>query len=118
MGLVLIITFVVLAVLLLALSSFIIGSYNKLVTLRNRFKNAYAQIAACIPYATVTHIRESFDDQSPIDMDRVWRLFARAGHKGHMSLEYEPGPHGEPAITGVPKMIAKIRELCTKYSSI
>lgn len=81
-------------------------------------QDAYAQIAACIPYATVTHIRESFDDQSPIDMDRVWRLFARAGHKGHMSLEYEPGPHGEPAITGVPKMIAKIRELCTKYSSI
>ena len=44
MGLVLIITLVVLAVLLLALISFIIGGYNKLVTLRNRFKNAYAQI--------------------------------------------------------------------------
>ena len=44
MGFVLIITFVVLAVLLLALISFVIGGYNKLVTLRNRFKNAYAQI--------------------------------------------------------------------------
>ena len=40
----LIITFIVLAVLLLALIGFIIGGYNKLVTLRNRFKNAYAQI--------------------------------------------------------------------------
>jgi LemA protein len=44
MGFVLIITLVVIAVLLLALISFIIGGYNKLVTLRNRFKNAYAQI--------------------------------------------------------------------------
>jgi LemA protein len=44
MGFVLIVTFVVLAVLLLALISFIIGVYNKLVTMRNRFKNAYAQI--------------------------------------------------------------------------
>ena len=44
MGFALIITFVVLAFLLLALISFIVGGYNKLVTLRNRFKNAYAQI--------------------------------------------------------------------------
>jgi len=44
MGFASIITFVVLAVLLLALIGFIIGGYNKLVTLRNRFKNAYAQI--------------------------------------------------------------------------
>ena len=44
MGFALIITFVVLAVLLLALISFIVGGYNKLVTMRNRFKNAYAQI--------------------------------------------------------------------------
>jgi LemA protein len=44
MGFILIITFVVLAVLLLALISFIVGGYNKLVTMRNRYKNAYAQI--------------------------------------------------------------------------
>ncbi len=44
MGFILIITFVVLAVLLLALISFIVVGYNKLVTMRNRYKNAYAQI--------------------------------------------------------------------------
>jgi LemA protein len=44
MGFILIITFVVLAVLFLALISFIVGGYNKLVTMRNRYKNAYAQI--------------------------------------------------------------------------
>ena len=35
---------VIVLVVLLALVGFIIGGYNKLVTLRNRYKNAYAQI--------------------------------------------------------------------------
>jgi LemA protein len=34
----------VLLVVLLMLIAFVIGAYNKLVTLRNRYKNAYAQI--------------------------------------------------------------------------
>jgi len=84
----------------------------------NATQDSYAQIAACIPYATVTHIRDHFDDQTPIDMDRLWQMFAKSGHKGYMSLEYEPGPHGEPAETGVPKALATIRELCHKYSSV
>jgi sugar phosphate isomerase/epimerase len=77
-------------------------------------KDAYAQIEACIPYATNTHIRESFDDGSPIDLDRVWGLFAHAGFKGFMSAEYE----GEDAGAGVPKLIEKIRTLCKKYSTV
>ena len=81
-------------------------------------QDAYAQIASCIPYATVTHIRDRFDDGSPIDMDRVWRMFADAGHKGYMSAEYERKyGGGEDATTGVPKLIAEIRALCQKYSS-
>jgi LemA protein len=43
MGIGLIVAVIVLVVLV-GLISFIIGGYNKLVTLRNRFKNAYAQI--------------------------------------------------------------------------
>ena len=79
-------------------------------------QDAYAQIAACIPYASNTHIRDHFEyDQSPVDMDRVWRLFAQAGFKGYMSAEYEGK---EAAATGVPKLIAKIRALCRKYSSV
>lgn len=78
-------------------------------------QDAYAQIEACIPYATNTHIRDHFDDRTPIDMDRVWRLFARAGYKGYMSAEYEGK---EDPMTGVPKLIAKIRTLCRKYSSV
>lgn len=82
-------------------------------------EDPYAQIAACIPYATVTHIRDRFDDGTPIDMDRVWKLFADAGHKGYMSVEYEGDVHGGvPAVLGVPKLVAKVRELCRKYSTV
>jgi sugar phosphate isomerase/epimerase len=82
-------------------------------------QDAYAQIAACIPYATVSHIRDHFDDGTPIDMDRVWKLYADAGHKGYMSVEYEGDNHGGvPAEVGVPKLVAKVRELCRKYSTV
>ena len=82
-------------------------------------QDQYAQIAACIPYATVSHIRESFDDNTPIDMDRVWKMYAAAGHKGYMALEYEGDTRGgETAEVGIPKTLAHIRELCTKYSSV
>jgi sugar phosphate isomerase/epimerase len=78
-------------------------------------EDVYAQIEACIPYATNTHIRDRFEyNQSPVDLDRVWKLFAQAGFKGYMSAEYE-GPDSE---TGVPKLIAKIRTLCRKYSTV
>jgi len=82
-------------------------------------QDAYAQIAACIPYASVSHIRDRFDDGSPIDMDRVWKLYADAGHKGYMSVEYEGDNHGgTPAEIGVPRLAAKVRELCRKYSTV
>ena len=81
-------------------------------------QDAYAQIAACLPYATVSHIRDHFDDGTPIDMDRVWKMYADAGHKGVMSIEYEAGPQGDPAAVGVPKLVAKVRELCRKYSTV
>lgn len=78
-------------------------------------EDQYAQIEACIPYATHTHIRDLFTvTRQPIDLDRVWQLFARGGYKGYMSAEYEGA---EDPITGVPKLIAKIKTLCRKYSS-
>lgn len=78
-------------------------------------RDAYSQIEACIPYATNTHIREKFADGSPVDLDRVWKLFAQAGFKGFMSAEYEGE---EDPATGVPKLVEKIRTLCAKYSTV
>jgi sugar phosphate isomerase/epimerase len=82
-------------------------------------QDAYAQIAACLPYATNTHIRDHFPDGTPVDMDRVWQMFARAGHQGYMSAEYEAGlPDRLPAAAGIPKLVHQIRELCSKYSTV
>ena len=78
-------------------------------------EDAYAQIKACIPYATHSHIRDHFADGSPVDMDRVWRMFAEGGYKGYMSAEYEGK---EDAMTGVPKLMDKIKALCRKYSTV
>jgi sugar phosphate isomerase/epimerase len=76
----------------------------------------YEQIKACLPYVTGTiHIRDVFDDdKTPIDLDRVWRMFAEAGVKGYPSAEYQGK---EDPKTGVPKLTEKIRALCAKYST-
>jgi sugar phosphate isomerase/epimerase len=78
--------------------------------------DAYAQIAACIPYATNTHIRYRFDSGDIIDLDRIWQMFAKAGYKGYMSAEYET--EKEDPITGVPRLIGDMRKLSRKYSSV
>jgi len=76
-------------------------------------QDSYSQIAACLPYATHAHVRAGFDDNSPIDLDRVWKMFADSGYKGYMSYEGE-----ETSITGAPAQIAEIRRLCKKYTSV
>jgi sugar phosphate isomerase/epimerase len=77
----------------------------------------YAQIEALVPYATMTHIRDHFDEprHDPIDLERVWQMFAKGGYQGFMSAEYESE---EDPATGVPKLLAKIKPLCKKYSSV
>ena len=75
----------------------------------------YSDIQACVPYATHAHIRDLFGaTKRPIDLDRVWRLFAEGGYKGYMSAEYEGE---EDPMTGVPKLLERIKVLCRKYSS-
>ena len=75
----------------------------------------YAQIEACVPYATHTHIRDRFgDSHRPIDLDRVWQLFAKGGYKGYMSAEYEGE---EDTMNGVAKLLEQIKALCKKYST-
>ena len=75
-------------------------------------EDAYSQIAACIPFATNTHIRSCFDDGSPIDMNRVWKMFADAGFRGYMS--YEGDELNKPGF--VPEPIREIKRLCREYS--
>jgi sugar phosphate isomerase/epimerase len=76
-------------------------------------QDAYAQIAACLPYATHAHVRAGFDDGSPIDLDRVWKMFADSGYKGYMSYEGE-----EKTLSATPHEITEIRRLCKRYSTV
>ncbi len=75
----------------------------------------YSQIEACAPSATHTHIHLVFDAGDPIDLDRVWRIFAKAGYKGYMSIEYEGK---ENVATAMPKFVETVRGLCRKYSTV
>jgi sugar phosphate isomerase/epimerase len=79
-------------------------------------EDQYRQIEACIPYATHTHIRDRFGDSGhPIDLERVWQLFAKGGFKGYLSVEYEGE---EDPMTGVPKLLDRMRALSAKYSTV
>jgi sugar phosphate isomerase/epimerase len=81
-------------------------------------QDAYSQVAACIPYATNAHIMDRFDDGTPIDLERIWKLFAQAGFRGYMSLEYDAKP-GTADISAqeIPRLITQIRALNRRHSS-
>ncbi len=77
----------------------------------------YEQIEACLPFAVSAHIRETWggEQKQPLDLDRVWQAFARHGYKGFMCIEYEGE---EDPMTAVPKLVARMKPLCRKYSSV
>jgi sugar phosphate isomerase/epimerase len=50
--------------------------------------DAYAEIGATVPFATHSHIRDSFQNVRAVDLDRVWQVFARSNYKGFMSALY------------------------------
>ncbi len=79
----------------------------------------YDQIEMSIPYAVSTHMKTSIalDDgktRGPMDLDRVFRMFAAHGYRGYMGLEYEA--EGDP-VSEVPRYLVRLRELAVKYSN-
>jgi len=82
----------------------------------NFLEDPYSQVEALIPYATHTHIRDHYGEpRQPLDLDRIWPMFAKGGYQGFMSVEYEGD---EDPLTAVPKLITKVKTLCKKYSSV
>jgi sugar phosphate isomerase/epimerase len=83
----------------------------------NFMEDPYSQVEALVPYATHTHIRDFYGGERrlPLDLDRMWQLFAKGGYQGFMSAEYEGA---EDAMTGVPKLVDKVKMLCRKYSTV
>src|SRR3954471_12485949 len=78
----------------------------------------YDQIAMSIPYAVSTHVKTevTMDDgktQAPVDLDRVFKMFAAQGFRGYMGLEYEAT--SDPA-TVVPDYLRRLKAYALKYS--
>ncbi len=79
----------------------------------------YDQIEMSIPFAVSTHIKTeiAMDDgksRAPVDLDRVFGMFARHGYRGYMGLEYEAAD--DPAAA-VPPILRRLKELAVKYSA-
>jgi sugar phosphate isomerase/epimerase len=81
-------------------------------------ENPYEQIEMCVPYATHAHIKPTYGHhpRKELDLDRVFQIFAKAGYKGFMSVEYETD-EDEP-LTEVKKQTDVVKTLCKKYSTV
>jgi sugar phosphate isomerase/epimerase len=78
----------------------------------------YDQIEMSLPYAVSSHMKTTIalDDgktRGPMDLDRVFRMFAAHAYRGYMGLEYESD--GDPK-TDVPKYLRQLKDLAVKYS--
>jgi sugar phosphate isomerase/epimerase len=81
-------------------------------------EKSYEQIAMCLPYAVNAQFKtEIRDDQGrtvPADWERLIKMFAEAGYKGYVALEYEGR---EEAPRAVPPLLGRLRALAAKYST-
>jgi sugar phosphate isomerase/epimerase len=84
----------------------------------NFHRDPYNQMAMCLPYAVNSQFKTSirFEDghEEECDWEKVVKMFADAGYKGYMALEYEAK---EDPFTAVPKHLKRINELTRRYSS-
>ena len=78
----------------------------------------YEQIEMCLPYAVNSQfkvqIRNAAGDHVASDWDRIVRMFAQAGYRGYMALEYEAK---EDPFEAVPRHLSRLRELAGRYGS-
>jgi sugar phosphate isomerase/epimerase len=81
-------------------------------------KDVFRQIEMCLPYAVNAQVKSQMRDDAgrvvESDWDRIFAMFARSGYRGYLALEYEAK---EPPETAVPRLLARLRELATKYSA-
>lgn len=79
-------------------------------------KNGYAQVEMSIPYAVSTHIKTLISTpegtKEKADWDRLFGMFAKAGYRGFVSLEYE---ENDPE-TAVPRLAPELIRCARKYS--
>ena len=80
-------------------------------------KDGYSQVALCLPYASSVHFKAEIANANGVkekaDWDRLIGMFANAGYKGYLSLEYE---NAAAAETDIPNLAAELRRGIRKYS--
>lgn len=76
----------------------------------------YRQIEMCLPYAVnaqfKTEMRYADGRREPSDWARIVKLFADAGYRGYLAIEYEGR---EPALEAFPKHMKRLAELVRPY---
>ena len=76
----------------------------------------YEQIEMCLPYAVNSQfkvqIRDEAGNHMSSDWDRIVGMFAKAGYRGYMALEYEAR---EDPFTAVPRHLARLKELAARH---
>ena len=84
----------------------------------NFHSEPYGQIQMCLPYAVNSqfkvHVRNEAGEHVPSDWDRIVRMFAKAGYRGYLALEYEAE---EDPFAAVPRHLARLRELAERHGS-
>jgi len=82
-------------------------------------KNGYAQVAMCLPYAVSAHVKTMIatpeGTKEKADWDRLIGMFAKAGFKGYLSIEYEDKTV-EPE-DAIPQLAAELKRCVRKYSA-
>ncbi|MCP5113647.1 MAG: sugar phosphate isomerase/epimerase [bacterium] len=77
----------------------------------------YEQIEMCLPYAVNAQFKTTMHgpdrQEQPSDWERIVKMFAAAGYKGYLALEYEAK---EPAPQAFPPMMLRLKKLADKYS--
>jgi L-ribulose-5-phosphate 3-epimerase len=80
-------------------------------------RNGYSQVELCLPYAVNVHFKEHITTPDGLkekaDWDRLMTMFAKAGYRGYLSLEYE-----DPATaqTEIPRLASDLRAGVRRYS--
>jgi sugar phosphate isomerase/epimerase len=81
-------------------------------------KNGYSQVALCLPYALNVHFKTTIGGEDgtkqKADWDRLLGMFAKAGYKGYVSLEYEAQ---EDVETAMPRLAGELLRGVRKYSA-
>ncbi len=81
-------------------------------------RDAYAQIEMLLPHAVNAQFKSEIRDETgqrvAADWDRIMRMFANAGYRGYLALEYEAR---EDPKTAVPRLTRQLNELARKYSA-